>query len=125
MDWLVHGGSLAGVLALALVAWLLGLGGSVIGDEDMAKRAAEEAQTGFVAEAAFVSTDGKAALVRGSDGTFVLLKTHGAQLAARRIEALRLATSADGVTIASGERMFGDVRLKLPRRERDKLLTMV
>ena len=126
MNLLILGGSIAGVLALVLVAWLLRLGGASIADESEAKRAAEDHQTGFVAEAAFVSTDGKAALVRGRDGSFVLLKVHGANLAARRLEPpLRATASEAGIVVATGERMFGDVRLDLPPGDRDKLLNMV
>jgi hypothetical protein len=54
MDWLVLAGSIAGVLGLALVARWLGLGGGAIDGEAAALRAAEEAQVGFVSEAAFV-----------------------------------------------------------------------
>ena len=126
MDLILLGGSLAGVLALALVAWLLGLGGATLADEAQAKRAAEEAHTGFVAEVAFVSSDGKAALVRGADGRFILLKVHGANVAARRLETpLRVVPTDEGATVATGERMFGDVRLALAREDRDKLLTLV
>ena len=126
MDLLLLGGSLAGVLALALTAWLLGLGGAAIGDEAQAKRTAEDAHIGFVAEAAFVSSDGKAALVRGVDGNFILLKVHGANVAARRLERpLQIGASDEGVMIATGERMFGAVRLRLSPEERDKLLTIV
>ena len=126
MDVLLLVGSLLGVLVLALIAWLLGLGGATIADEAQAKRAAEEAQSGFVAEGAFVSSDGKAALVRGADGRFMLLKVHGANVAARRLaQPLRLTPTNDGVMIATAECMFGDVRLRLPPEGRDKLLTMV
>ena len=126
MDFLLLGGSLAGVLALALVAWLLGLGGASIADEAQARRAAEEAHIGFVAAAAFVSADGRAALVRGVDGRFVLLKVHGANVAARRLETpLRVTPTEKGVTIATSERMFGDVRLALPAENRDSLIADV
>ena len=126
MNLLLLGGSVAGVLALALAAWWLGLGGGGIADEAGAIRAAEDSQTGFVAEAAFVSSDGRAALVRGSDGSFVLLKLHGVHLAARRLAPPLTVTAAhDGAIVASGERMFGDVRLRLAAEDRDKLLALV
>lgn len=126
MDWVLLLGSVAGVLALAIIAWLLGLGGAAIADQAQARRAAEEAQIGFRAEEAFVSTDSKAALVRGRDGDWMLLKVHGAGLAARHLPSpLAARRSEDGVTVATGERMYGDVRLKLAPETRDKLLTLV
>ena len=126
MDWLVLAGSVAGVLGLVLVAWWLGLGGDDIDGEAQALRAAEEAQVGFVAESAVVSGDRQAAVVRGSDGSVVLLKVHGAHLAARRLTPpFRMRAERDEVVIATGERMFGDVRLRLDSDARDKLQSMI
>lgn len=126
MNLIVLGGSIAGVIALVLVAWLLRLGGAAIGDEAEAKRAAEDHQYGFVAEEAWVSADGRAALVRGGDGSFVLLKVHGAHVAARRLKPpLRVSRGDDGVVVATGELMFGDVRLRLAAEQRDAVITDV
>ena len=123
---LILGGSVAAVLALVLIAWWLGLGGAEIVGEAEARLTAEETCYGFEAEQAFLSTDRRAALVRGADGSFVLLKVHGANLAARRlVPPLQIGPAADGVTVTTGERMFGDVRLRLAPGDRDKLLTMV
>ena len=53
----------------------------------------------------------RAALVAGN-GALALLKRHGAQVAARRLIApLYLKTAVEGVTVATGERLFGDVTL--------------
>src|SRR5688572_26459716 len=126
MNWPLLAGSLAGVLALAAIAWMLGLGGSAIGGADEAMRTAEAACSGFRGECAFVSRDGRSALVGGADGDLVLLKVHGVHVAARRLTLpVAVETSADGVTIATGERMFGRVRLVLDPEDRDKLLTLV
>ena len=126
MNVLILAGSITGVLVLVLIAWWLGLGGGAIAGEAGACQAAEDSQFGFVAEAAIVSADGKAALVRGRDGTLLLLKVHGANLAARRLAPpLRVTAIEDGVLVATGERMFGDVRLRLSPEDRDKLLTRV
>lgn len=126
MNWLLLVGSLAGVLGLAWVARMLELGGATIGGEAEACRLAEQSQTGFVAETAIVAYDGKAALVRGHDGSWMALKVHGAQVAARRLPLpLHIVTTDDGATVSTGERMFGDLRLRLPPEARDKLLTMV
>jgi len=126
MNWPLLAGSLAGVLALAAIAWLMGLGGGAIGDADEAMRTAEAACSGFRAEHAFVSRDRRAALVEGAEGDLVLLKVHGVHVAARRLtRPVAVETSADGVAIATGERMFGRVRLVLDPEDRDKLLTLV
>ena len=126
MNWLLLAGSLAAVLALAAIAWLLGLGGGAIADAEEAKRLAEECVGGFTAEDAIVSQDRKAALVRGKAGDLALLKAHGTQVAARRLaKPVTVERSEDGVRIASGERMFGAVAFRLSEGERDKLLTMV
>jgi hypothetical protein len=111
MNWLQLGGSLAAVLLLAWVSWLLKLGESRIADDATAKRMAEEALSGFVARAALVGTNGAAALVLGSDG-IALVKRHGAKVAVRRLgRPLWRRPSPEGVTIETGERMFGPVLL--------------
>jgi hypothetical protein len=111
MNWVQLGGSVAAVLVLVLISWLLKLGESRIADEATAKRMAEEALSGFVARDALVGTNGAAALVLGNDGV-ALLKRHGAKVAARRLaRPLWRQPSPEGVTIESGERMFGPVLL--------------
>jgi hypothetical protein len=58
-----------------------------------------------------VGTNGAAALVLGSDG-IALLKRHGAKVAVRRLgRPLWRRPSPEGVTIETGERMFGPVLL--------------
>jgi hypothetical protein len=59
------------------------------------------------------------------DGEAALLKQHGTQVAARRLPSVRIEPAEEGVHVESGERMFGDVLLKLPPEERDRLLTLV
>ena len=111
MNWLQLGGSVAAVLILAWIAWLLKLGESRIAAGDTAKRMAEEALSGFVARAALVGTNGAAALVLGNDG-IALLKRHGAKVAVRRLgRPLWRRPSPEGVTVETGERMFGPVLL--------------
>ena len=111
MNWVQLGGSVAAVLVLVLISWLLKLGESRIADEATAKRMAEEALSDFVARDALVGTNGAAALVLGDDG-IALLKRHGAKVAARRLaRPLWRRPSPEGVTIESGERMFGPVLL--------------
>lgn len=111
MNWLQIGGSLAAILILALVSRMLKLGESRIPDEAAAKRIAEDALSGFTARAALVDANGRAALVLGTDG-IALLKRHGAKVAVRRLgRPLWRRPSAEGVTIETGERMFGPVTL--------------
>jgi len=103
--------SVAGVLGLALLARLLRLGEGRIASPDDACRIAEEMLAGFVARTAIVSRDGGAALVAGN-GTVAVLKRHGAKVAARRlVPPLRLRDAVEGVTIETGERLFGAVTL--------------
>lgn len=111
MNWTQLGGSLAAVLLLAWIARLLKLGESRIADAETARRMAEEALSGFVARAALVGTNGAAALVLGNDG-IALLKRHGAKVAVRRLgRPLWRRPSPEGVTIETGEKMFGSVLL--------------
>ncbi|MGZ8335073.1 MAG: hypothetical protein ACXWU1_00255 [Allosphingosinicella sp.] len=126
MNGLLLAGSLAGVLVLAVVAWLLGLGGGAIADEAEAMRIAGQAASGFEPEAAIVSGDRRAAIVRGTDASIVLLKVHGAHVATRRLSRPLAVEMSDGaLTIATGERMFGDVRFVPSAEDRDRLATFV
>ena len=126
MNWLLMIGSISGVLGLALVARMLELGGGRIEDEAHARRLAKDSQLAFVADQVFLATDRQHALVRGVDGRWVALKLHGAQVAARALSLpLNLTPTDDGVTVATGERMFGDITVRLTDEARDKLLTMV
>ena len=111
MNWTQLGGSVAAVLVLGLISWLLKLGESRIADEATAKRMAEEALSGFEAREALVGTNGAAALVLGNAG-IALVKRHGAKVAVRLLGSrLWRRPSPEGVTIESGERMFGPVLL--------------
>jgi hypothetical protein len=111
MNWYQLGGSIVAILLLAGVARLLRLGESRISTEADARRIAEEMLAGFDARAALVSEDGGAALVAG-DGAIAVLKRHGAQVAARRlVPPLRIHTAVEGVTVETGERLFGSVTL--------------
>ncbi len=111
MSWLELGGSLAAILFLAGIARWLKLGESKIADEATARRFAEDALAGFTAGPALVATNGEAAIVAGQ-GALALIKRHGAQVAVRRLlPPLNLTETVEGVTIHSGERMFGSISL--------------
>lgn len=123
MNWALLIGSLASVLALALIARLLKLGGASIGSKDEAAHLAEDALSGFVARQAFLSTDHAAAAVVGVDGTLALIKRHGAQFAVRRLAPpVAFAVEGPAVTIASGERLFGSVKLTLAESDETRNL---
>ncbi len=121
MDWAVLGGSLVAVLATAgLVAWLgLGRDARIAGDE--AARLAEDLLPGFAAREAFVDSEGRSALVAGADGSYALLRLHGAHPVARHLRP-PLAIRRDGADfiIDTGERAFGPTSIA-----HDKLLTLM
>ena len=105
------GGSLVAVLLLAWIARWLRLGESRIADATTAAGFAEASLAGFRAGRAIVATDGSAALVAGNAGIAVL-KRHGARVAVRRlIPPLHLRVAVEGVTVETGERLFGAVTL--------------
>jgi len=105
------GGWLAAVLLLAWIARVLRMGEGRITDATTAAGFAEGALAGFRAGRALVGTDGAAALVAGDAGIAVL-KRHGARVAVRRlIPPLRLRVAVEGVTVDTGERLFGAVTL--------------
>ena len=82
MNWTLLVGSLAGVLGLALVARLLGLGGGELTDEAEAMRIAEAEMPGFHAQLATLADDRRSAVVTGADGTTLRIRQHGAQFVA-------------------------------------------
>ncbi|MEO9129844.1 MAG: hypothetical protein ABI240_01415 [Sphingomonas sp.] len=111
MNWYQLAGSIVAIMVLAGVARLLRLGESRIATAADAQRIAEEMLAGFDAHAALVSQDGGAALVAGN-GAIAVLKRHGAKVAARRLlPPLRVHPAIEGVTVETGERLFGSVTL--------------
>jgi hypothetical protein len=84
MNWTLLAGSLAGVLGLALIAKLLGLGGAELTSEEEAMAIAEAERPGFVALSAVLADDRQSAVVRGRDGAEVRVRQHGAQFVVDR-----------------------------------------
>lgn len=82
MNWALLAGSLAGVLGLALIARLLGLGGAELSDAAEAMRIAEAELPGFEASSAALADDRRSAVVTGADGAIVKIRRHGAQFVA-------------------------------------------
>ncbi len=115
MNWLVLAGSLAAVFTVAGIAWLGGMGGAPgIENTDHAMRLARDAHSGFAPSEAAVDSTGRAALVQGKSGEIVLLRAHGARFAARVFKAHPGVRREGGrLSIATGERMFGDAVLEL------------
>ena len=104
MNWWLTAASLAAVLALAGIAWLLKLGGArrfETGED--AIRLAEALSSGFEGKAGIVSTSGELAAVTGGPGDLVLIRPLGARHRADRFSGARVAMLGDdseGTTIA-------------------------
>ena len=97
MNWWLAAGSLAAVLLLAGIAWLLKLGGTrklETGDDAIAL--AEALCSGFEGKAGVVSTSGELAAATGGSGDLVLIEPMGARHRARRIAGARVAMLCDG-----------------------------
>lgn len=112
MTLLQFAGSVVAILVLAGLARALGLGGGAIPDVATACAHAEDALSGFEAEAATVGSDGRAAIVHGRDGSVAVLKLHGAQVAARRVPAAAIRPTPEGLLVDTGERRFGRVLVR-------------
>jgi hypothetical protein len=122
VDWKAQAFSFAGVLALVGFARLLRVGRNepLTADEVIAAAALQLAPA-RIADT-FLSTDGKAGIVRADDGALCLVKQHGSHPATRLLgPATHCRTDGDALVIDPGERMFGQVRLFLPTAERDRL----
>lgn len=96
MNWWLAAGSLAAVLALAGIAWLLKLGGTQrLETGEDAIRLAEALVAGFEGKAGIVSTSGELAAAAGGPGDLVLIEPMGARHRARRIVGARIAMLDD------------------------------
>lgn len=105
--------SLAAVLALAGIAWLLRLGGTQQLETGAdAIRLAEALSSGFEGKAGIVSTSGELAAAAGGPGDLVLIQPLGARHRAERFVGARVAMlseGADGIAITlrlSPQQMF-------------------
>ncbi len=113
MNWMTLGGSLAAVLALGGVAAALRLGRSerILVEEADALREADQAVAGFAGVSAVIGADGRGALVFGEDRRVVVLKAHGAHIAARVIAWDAVRATPGGMVVETNERRFGAVAL--------------
>jgi hypothetical protein len=118
--------SLAAILAVAGLVWLLQMGDNRIGDAADAARIAEEQIAGFESGPVLMSDDGEAALVEGTDGRIVVLKRHGAHCAGRVLQKpLRAHHCGAEWRVETGDPRFGQVSFALSKQDEDKLLTMM
>lgn len=119
MDPAVEALKLAGSLvAVFAVAWLVGrmrLGGQArIRDAAHALQLAEEAEVGFAGTDVALDRAGYAAIVRNAEGRQMLIRAHGAQFAARVMDAgFSGRLDKDMLTLTPPERSFGSVTLML------------
>lgn len=105
----VFAGSLAGVAVLILIAWALGLGrGARIADEGEARELADNAIVGFEPVEIAIDAQGRGALLADAEGRIMLLAPHGANFAARLLEAVPVSRKGghftiDGITLDLGD----------------------
>ena len=108
-------GSLIAILALALIAARLGLGGDTrIRDESHLRRLVEEAQFGFDPVDMTIDRAGQAALVRNANGQVMLLRRHGARFAARMLDShANVRLDRNFLVVGTSDRRFGQITLDL------------
>ncbi|RJF93275.1 hypothetical protein [Sphingomonas cavernae] len=115
MNWLLLAGSLAGVLGLALVARLLGLGEEArIVNAEHALAVADEVDSGFDPVAVAVDRAGYAALLRDRVGQLLLIRAHGGHFVGRRLmPPVEARLDRNQLTLTPDDPMFGSVTLNL------------
>lgn len=108
-------GSLAAILVLAGIAYLLKLGNQAsIGDETRACALAQEVDHGFTTDRCAVDRQGRAAILLGQDGRIMILRLHGAHSVGRILDQRTdVRQENDILTVDVGEKRFGIVRLDL------------
>ena len=116
MHWLGLIGSLAGITLVVLAARWLGNGPARLEDEGEAMTLAREMVAGFQPVDAVRCGEGRAALLLGHGGEFVLLKRLGSHFAARLLDAPVSARliGEHCLEVESGDRWFGRVQLTMP-----------
>lgn len=109
------GGSLIAVAVLVLLVGWLGLGRDPLFDsDDSVHEAAREAVSGFRPVAVLRDGDCRSALARDEQGRVMILRPHGAHVAARLLERGAECAYTNGtLTIDPREKRFGPVRLQV------------
>lgn len=112
---LQFGGSLVAILVVAGLVAAMKLGGRPsLKDESGVALTAGEVEYGFDVVRSSVARKGNAALARDADGRIMLIKRHGNKFVGRILTpAAKVKEEVDGLTIDTGERRFGSVRLSL------------
>jgi hypothetical protein len=114
MNWALAAGSLAAVLALAGIAWALGLGRSNVGTEDDAKDLLGELLPQFTPESVWVSHDWKTALAV-SGQRIAVVRSHGSRFVAIALPGSSISRSGpDDFLIRTNDRDWRDVHFGLP-----------
>ena len=110
---MIYAASLAAILLLTGLAWLLGFRTRPPLDEARARSEAESRLAGFRAADIALADDGSGALLRGFDGSIGLLLPLGDGWFARRVPASAVAWRAGGVTARLDEPMMRTAVLPL------------
>jgi hypothetical protein len=119
-------GTLLGVLALAAIAWIMGLGRrEPLTREEVAERLAHEYGP-LALRTVLLSQEGKSALAFAHDGRVFGVKAHGADLASRELRRPLVATEKqDTLVIDTRDRWFGPLRLRLGRAQLPSVRAML
>ncbi|MEK6542117.1 MAG: hypothetical protein AABZ45_08370 [Pseudomonadota bacterium] len=109
------GASIIAILFIAWLAMLMGLGGDVrIGDEEQARRLANEAVDGFIPVEVGVDRAGMAALLKDVAGRHLLLRRHGNKFVGRLLDSrAHMRLDRNFLTIGTGERLLAPITLDL------------
>lgn len=113
MDWLTLIASLLAILLVIGVVRAAMPGRARIVDPQEAARLANDMVSDFATRDAVVCERGGSALCIGAEGDAVVLKRLGSRYAARRLKPpfVTEPTGERGLSIASGERLFGKIEL--------------
>lgn len=123
--WLLLG-TLAGVVALAGLAWLLGLGRRDQLTADEVGGRLQDEYGPLALRSVLLSQDGRAALAVAHDGRLFAVKAHGVDLASRELTRPLAATEErDTLVIDTRDRWFGPLRLRLGLAQLPSVRTML
>ena len=126
MKWTLWLGSLAGVLALAAIAWAIGLGRSDPLTADEVTERLFHDYGPLALRTLLLSQDGRAALAFAHDGRIFAVKAHGVGVASRELLRPLLATEeGDTLVIDPRDRPFGKLRLRLGRAQLPSVRAML
>lgn len=106
--------SLFGIITIVLLARALGFASTpVLADPAEASRIAADALHDFRPAEAALASDGRGALVAGSDGRIALVRPFGDRWVVRIVNGAAAAVSGDTLRVAPAEAMFPPANLRL------------